>query len=122
MKYNELKKQISSTPNYKINKKGKTFKEQFKLHLKMILIGSAGGLISYAFSCAFKRTWAEEIFDTISMIFIFGGVFMSMIHLLLEAPSYATYKLEKGIYFDRMKKNIEQSENYYDFYRLFYQN
>ena len=116
----DLKRRLTSNPNFEIVPEGETFSEHFQGHFKMIGIGLVGGFISFMIGGAFDGTWVLPIFMIAGLFLFFGMGIMGIVHLFLEAPSYAKYKRKKRDYFQRMKTAIEQTDNYDDFVNSFY--
>lgn len=113
--YKNLRIQLNANSNLEIDPNPETFTKHFNGSFKTI--GICVGLILI---CGIIMGNSNEgPLVPIMGISVFIIIF-TILYLILEGPSYATYIKDKKEYFDRMKYAIENTSNYREFVDAFY--
>jgi len=111
--YNELKKQLDKNPNANLDSSSESFIDHFKG--KFIGIG-----ISFLIFIVLMSIFEKDGFHVpIAFISLLVCIF-SILHLFLEAPSYATYIKKKQDYFSRLRYALQNTSSYKEFINIFY--
>ncbi len=116
--YLSFRRELQKNLGFKIDPNPETFTEKFSGQLKTI--GISGGLFVLGLIIAGgNRGGKTSIWNPIIGISI--AVFIiSILMLLLEGPSFATYIKQKEEYFERMEYAIKNTSSYYEFVNSFY--
>ena len=108
-----IKQELNRNPSFDFEPESESFTQRFSGQFKVI--GGCFALAVIIFS----------IFEDGTPLIAVGGISMvisilSIFHLFIEAPSYATYSRKKRNYFSRMKIAIQESDSYDEFVNQFY--
>ena len=118
--YRILKNEIYKNPNYRIaSELTESFSQHFKTLLNTIYI--SGGYFIFFIMIYGNKTESETpgILTALSGIAVFT-ILISLMYLLFEGPSYASFLKDKEAYYNRMKVIINNSSTYLEFENNFY--
>ncbi len=113
--YKKIRIQLDINSQLEIDPNPETFTKHFSSSFKTI-----GICIGLSIICGLIIGDAKEhVLVPVIGISMFI-VLITIVYLILEGPSYATYVKAKRDYFDRMKYAIQNTSGYNDFVRVFY--
>lgn len=111
--YQELKTKLSKNPQAVIEPPSPTIMERFKGHMDMFKYGGIGMLVGLIAGVIIGEA-AVVIYMPSFIVIMFTGV-----HLLMEAPSYATFKKKKAAFFNELKTAVIITTSYEQFDLVF---
>lgn len=107
--YISLRNAYFENPNFKYFEKSETFTEHFADTIKIIKYGFYIGI------GALILINVNETIGSILSIIAIPMFFLSLLILLLEGPSYASFLKDKENYEDSLKNAVMSSSNYEEF-------
>lgn len=111
--YQELKARLSKNQQADIEPPSPTIIERFKGHMNMFKYGGIGILVGLIAGAIIGEA-AVIIYMPSFIVIMFTGI-----HLLMEAPSYATFKKKKAAFFEELKTAVINTTSYEQFDLVF---
>lgn len=111
--YQELKARLSKNQQADIEPASPTIIERFKGHMNMFKYGGIGILVGLIAGAIIGEA-AVIIYMPSFIVIMFTGI-----HLLMEAPSYATFKKKKTAFFVELKTAVINTTSYEQFDLVF---
>lgn len=111
--YNTVRNSYFSDINFTLFEKSETFTEHFNETIKYIKYGFFTGVIAMILI-----NINETIGSIISLIAI-PLFFFSLLHLILEGPSYASFLKDKEEFELKLKEAVVSSRNYEEFKKMY---